>query len=154
MRGTQGPAIAYRSIREIVWSCGHQLLNCRCLDHWGEGEKAISTHPHPWEINQFSRTTVRWARMVGEIRGECEVSLPTHGALCTILGEKIFVVKVATEGVETGFSRLKNTAPHCCAETSRHEPQESPLNWLIVSTAYLSAVRFSRSSSQQPPPFE
>ena len=154
MRSIQGPAIAYRSIREVVWSFGHQLLNCRCLDHRGEWEKAISAQPHPEDINQFRSQSCDLTHVDGGARGESEVSLATHGASCTILGEKIFSVKVATEGVETCFSRLKNTAPCCCAETSRHEPQESPLNWLIVGTAYLSAVRFSRSSSQQPPPFE
>ena len=92
--------------------------------------------------------------MVGETRGESEVRLALHGASNTILGEKRFSIKVATEGVETRFRGLKNTAPRCFAVTSKHEPQESPLNWLIVGTAYLSAVRFSRSSSQQPPPFE
>jgi len=64
--------------------------------------------------------------MVGETRGESGVSLATHGEPCTLLGEKKFAVKIATEGVEARFSRFKNTAPHCCVETSRHEPQESP----------------------------
>lgn len=66
--------------------------------------------------------------MVGETRGESGVSLVTQGDPFTILGEKIFAVKIATEGVETRFSRLKDTAPHCCVETSRHEPQKSPLD--------------------------
>ncbi len=48
--------------------------------------------------------------MVVETRGESGVSLATHGARSTILGEKLFAVKVATEGVETRFRGLKNTA--------------------------------------------
>ena len=92
--------------------------------------------------------------MAGETRGESEVRLAPHGASCIILGEKIFSVKVATEGVETRFRGLNNTAPRCCAVTSRHDPQESALVWLKLGAAYLPAVDFSISSLQQPLPFE
>ena len=87
--------------------------------------------------------------MVGETRGEIVVSLATHGAPCPILGENIFVAKVSTEGAETCFNRLKDTAPHCCVETSKQEPQESTLDWLREGVKYLSAERLSKSSSQQ-----